>query len=121
MSYLTTEELILKMNEIGISKMHMIFADSARPDQIKSISNAGYAIKGGNKKIAEGLDYMKSLEIHLDPVGADMHEEFRHYSYKKIGEIVTDTPVDFKNHTIDAARYAAISMKNNFRTSFFVI
>lgn len=120
-SYLTTEQLIEKMDAIGISKSHMIFADSARPDQIKSIANAGYSIQGGNKKISEGIDYMKTLQIHIDPSSENVHREFRSYMYKKVHGIVTDTPVDFANHTIDAARYAAISMKGNFSTSFFVL
>lgn len=120
-SYLTTEQLIERMNELGISKDHTIYADSARPDQIQSIANAGYSIVGGNKKIAEGLDYMKSLQIILDPIGENMSKEFRAYKYKKIKGQVTDVPVDFANHSIDAARYAAISMKGNFNTSFVVV
>lgn len=118
-SYLTTEQLIEKMNSLNISKQHMIYADSARPDQIKSLANAGYSIIGGKKNISEGLDYMKTLKLVIE--GEEALREFRSYKYKKVKGNLTDVPVDFANHTIDASRYAAMSMKGNFKTSFVVL
>jgi phage terminase large subunit len=112
-SYLTTDDLIRKMQTLGISKAHHIYADSARPDQIAAIKRAGYSISKSNKKIEEGLDFMKRFELHLDPVGMNTIKEFRQYSYKKVHNVITDQPVDYLNHSIDAARYAAISFKRS--------
>jgi len=120
-SFLTQEMLIDKMNLLKISKQHQIFADSARPDQIKSLQMAGFNVLKANKKIQEGLDYMKTLKLNLDPAGKDLVKEFRSYSYKKVKDRITDEPVDYMNHAIDAARYACISMKGNFSTAFFVV
>lgn len=97
-SNLTTEELIMIMEEKKISKEHMIHADSARPDQIKSIANKGFSIRNSNKKIQEGLDWMKSLEIHIDPTSKKTIQEFVSYSYKKVHGVVTENPVDANNH-----------------------
>lgn len=117
-SYLTTEALIEKMNALDIDKKTRIYADSSRPDTINSIMKAGYYITKSNKKITEGLDFMKSHKIIIHPNSDSTIKEFRGYSYKKIYDKVTDVPVDHLNHSIDAARYASISFKQSFSTSF---
>ena len=120
-SYLTTEDLIVQMGVLGIDKTTRIYADSSRPDTIGSIKRAGYYITKSNKKITEGLDYMKSHKIIIDPVGEDTVKEFNNYSYKKIYEVVTDQPATgLFDHAIDAARYACISFKRSFTSSFGV-
>jgi hypothetical protein len=40
-----------------------------------------------------------------------MIKEFRNYKWKKIGDKISDVPVDAYNHAIDAARYALMGLK----------
>jgi len=43
-SELTSASLIAEMQRIGVSKRVLIVADSARPEMIRDIKNAGYNI-----------------------------------------------------------------------------
>lgn len=118
-SYLNTEQLIQRMGEIGISKKHPIYADSARPDLIDSLNKAGYYVLKGDKKIVEGLDYMKTLQINVTPNSKNTYREFKHHCYKVVKDKITDTPTDKDNHSIDAARYAAYTTKTTRKVTFY--
>jgi phage terminase large subunit len=57
--------------------------------------------------------WMKDCKIFLHRGSDNMIKEFRNYKWKKIGDKITDTPVDAFNHTIDAARYALMGLKGS--------
>jgi len=119
-THLDPDQLIAKMNQIGISKRHHIYADSSRPDLISQIKRAGFSISNSDKKILPGIDYMKTMQIHVTPDSKSTYNEFKKYSYKIINEKITEHPVDFNNHAIDAARYAVWSTKTQRNTTFYV-
>jgi phage terminase large subunit len=119
-SYLTTEELIERMNQMGIRNDVEIVADSARPDIIQTLNNAGFYVTKGNKAIKEGLDKMRINKIHIDPNSNNAIREFRNYSYRKVHDRITETPIDFMNHTIDAARYATMKLSQGFGISVMI-
>lgn len=114
----TLNRIIEMMDDLGVNKKNRIYADSSRPDMIESIKRAGYYITKSNKKIKEGLDFMKSHKIFIDPNSIETSKEFQNYTYKKKYDQILEDPIDFMNHSIDAARYAAISYKRGFKTSF---
>lgn len=118
-SYLNTEELIDKMKEIGISKKHPIYADSARPDLIDSLKKAGFYVIKGEKKIIEGIDYMKTHKIVIDKSSTNTYNEFKKHSYKIVKGKITDTPTDFNNHSIDATRYSVWTTRVKKGVNFY--
>ena len=117
----TPLELLAEMNELQIRKDVPIYCDSSRPDIIQMLRDEGYAVDSANKNIAEGIDWMNEHQIRIDTDSPDAWKEFRSHKYKvlKNGQI-TNTPVDYLNHAIDAARYAAIELKKpgTFKFSF---
>lgn len=117
-SYLNTEELIERMNELKISKKHLIYADSARPDLIDSLKKAGYYITKSDKKIIEGIDLMKTFKIVITKDSNNTYKEFKHHTYKVVKDKVTDIPTDFNNHSVDATRYAVMSLKKRKNLTF---
>jgi len=122
---LTSTDLIRKMDEINCDKNIIIFADSARPDSIKEISNGGYKkIKPAQKiHVKDGIDIVKGFRTHITVDSVNIIEEKRRYSWKK--DLRTnkplDEPVKFKDHAQDAERYAVIGglKVRNVKDTFF--
>lgn len=95
-----------------------ITADSARPETISHMRQNGYpkispAIKGP-KSLEEGVEFLKSFDIVVNPRCIHTIDELTLYSYKVSKEVDPKTgqnrvlPIltDKKNHVIDALRYA---------------
>lgn len=97
---------ILKSHNIDPSIL--IVADSARPEIIAEIRNAGFRIVGADKNagsVIRGIDRVKEKQIVY--CGDDLKREYLSYAWRKkrTGEII-DEPEDYMNHALDATRYA---------------
>lgn len=109
----TLDHLIGKLPYLlGSGVRKPIYCDSANPEKIKSIKEAGFtakeAIKGKNS-IIEGIDYIKTCTLHIVRGSNNLLDEIKTYSFKKKNGIVIDEPIDYKNHLMDAMRYGIIS------------
>ena len=88
-----------------------IYCDSARPDAIKEISQAGFnaiqAYKGKNS-VREGINTIKSHKLHVVAGSDNVMRELRTYKWKedKDGNVY-DEPVKLNDDAMDAMRYAA--------------
>jgi phage terminase large subunit len=104
---ITNTDLIHLLRDRGINRTAPIYADSAEPNRIEEIRQAGYNVHPANKDVSAGLDYVKSLIIHSKHNNTNLNNERRMYSYKvdKDGNILDDV-VKFKDHAMDAERYA---------------
>lgn len=106
---LTNTQLIAKLQELEIPKEATIVADSARPDLIQEIYDAGYfiepCVKGQGSK-EYGIDVVKRFVTHLHEDSVDLIREKKMYKYKKDkdGHILSLT-VKFEDHLMDAERY----------------
>jgi phage terminase large subunit len=99
--------------EIPRIAMHVIRADSARPDSISYLRNHGMprviGAKKGKGSVEDGIEFIKSFDrviIHSDcPCTL---REFRLYSYKidRLSGDILPIIVDDHNHHIDAIRYS---------------
>jgi len=91
----------------GISKSAYIFADSARPDSIKEISDAGYNIHGAIKSVKDGIDHVKREKLYFTKNSVDAIRQYRHYRWKtdKAGNNI-DEPVKIEDDAPDCDRYA---------------
>ena len=76
-------------------------------EEIKSRGIKVKSARKGKGSIERGITYIRAHKIHVLSSSINTVKEFRNYSYKKdrTGRI-TDEPVDFMNHAIDATRYA---------------
>lgn len=86
----------------------LIVADSARPEIISEIKNAGYRIVGADKNpgsVKRGIDRVSQRQIVY--CGKHLKQEYLSYAWRKkrTGEIL-DEPQDGNDHLLDAARYA---------------
>lgn len=114
-SYLTTTDLIDRMNKLNISKSVEIQADYARPEIIAEIQIEGYNINNANKTVKKGIDAVKTFRVYCknDP---NMVKEYDNYKWKKIRDMITDEPVKLYDDGMDAIRYGVQYIRDNYYT-----
>ena len=94
--------------------------DSAEPDRIKAIRQAGFNAKPAKKgkSIIDGIDFVKSCFLFIVRGSDNVIKELNSYSWKvtKDGDTL-DEPIDTFNHCLDSLRYALIThlKKANFK------
>ena len=106
----TNADFIAFLDKIKFDKSIPIYADSANPDKIKEIKEAGYNCKSAYKakeSVKNGIDHNKTLKIYILESDTAMKEEYYSYKWKedKDGNVF-DEPVKFKDDLMDANRYA---------------
>ena len=106
-SGLTNRALINKLDELEIDKQAPIYCDNAEPARIQEIWESGYNALPAEKKVKDGIDYCKDLNIKMHNNSVNLIKENQGYSWSKDKEgNVLDEPVKFKDHLMDARRYA---------------
>jgi phage terminase large subunit len=120
-SNLTTADLIREMNNLNIDKRKPIYCDSARPEVIEEIRRSGYNAKSSDKSVKEGIDKVKSMEIFIHHESTNLWREYKLYSWKTNGEIITDEPVKLYDDGLDAMRYAIYSHHKMSRKGKYVV
>ena len=110
-THMTNQDLIIKLRTL-IRQDRTIYADTAEPARIDEIRRAGFDIHPADKSVKDGIDLIKSKKIHVDRNSANLISELRGYKYKedKNGNVLED-PVKFRDHLIDAMRYAMYSLR----------
>ena len=116
-SGLTTSDLVSKIKELAPDRISWIYGDSASPDRIQEIANAGFNIHPSNKSVLAGIDYLKQFEIIIHPESINLLKEIRFYSWKvdKNGNRL-DEPVKYNDDALDALRYAALTHGQSYWT-----
>jgi phage terminase large subunit len=107
---MTTDDLIARLPLLGVSQSDPIYADAAEPDRIETIRRAGYNCQPAHKgqgSIAAGISHLKASKVYSRPENANLTAELNTYKWAedKDGRLL-DKPVDYRNHAIDAVRYA---------------
>ena len=108
---INTNELAELLHDCGITYQDVIIADSANPDAISILQQAGFLVfpaKKGEGSIKLGIDYIKLFEVYYSHLSANIAHEFNYYVYKKNRQTdeFSNVPIDSRNHAIDAIRYA---------------
>lgn len=106
-THLTNSQLIQKFEDLGISKNQKIYADSAEPQRIEEIRQAGYWIEPADKDVEKGIDTLKSRRFFITKDSPNILKEVKSYRWKTKDEKILDEPVKVNDHTMDAIRYAA--------------
>ena len=106
-SGMTNADVIQALNESIPKKTLPIYADAAEPARIQEIRNAGYNIHPADKSVLDGIDAVKRRRLFIHSDSQNLIGEIRGYSYRtdKTGRVLED-PVKFRDHCMDALRYA---------------
>jgi len=104
---MTNADLIGALREHKVSNSSPIYADSAEPQRIQEIRQAGFNIHPSEKDIALGIDRVKRHRLHIDPESVNLISEIRGYHFRedKDGRVLEE-PVKYEDHLMDAMRYA---------------
>ena len=113
-SYLTTTDLINKMNELGVDQNVEIMADWARPEIIQEMKLSGYNVHPANKSVKKGIDNVKQFKVYGYSDDKNMVTEFENYKWRKVGDRITDEPVKEYDDISDAIRYATYYIKEQY-------
>lgn len=113
---LTNADIIVKLNNLGVTRFNSIIADSAEPKSIEDLNRAGFNVEGAKKgadSIINSIDTLKQFKINITRNSTNTIKEFRSYKWATDSSGKTiNKPVDFNNHTIDAIRYVALNKIN---------
>lgn len=96
----------------AMARRWQIVADSARPETISHMRRHGYPriipARKGAGSVEEGVAFLQSCDIVVHPRCRHAIDELTCYSYKTDPKTDAVLPIlpDFKNHVIDALRYA---------------
>jgi phage terminase large subunit len=109
-SHLTNAELIDLLKE-KIDRGVSIYADSAEPQRIEEIYQAGFNVYSSEKDVSFGINRVKQYKMHILEDSVNLIKEIRSYKWKedKEGRILEE-PVKFNDHAMDAMRYALASI-----------
>ena len=107
---LTNQDISAKLDELGVSKYDVIYADSAEPKSIEELHRMGWNVKPtakGSDSVMAGIDMLKRHKIYVKNNAQHLITEFQNYKWQedKNGNLM-NKPVDNYNHAIDALRYA---------------
>lgn len=102
-----------KLRKAGVDPNVLIVGDSARPEIIAEIKQAGFRIVGADKvagSVLKSIDYLKQYQVFYH--GKNLKREYLSYAWRKkrTGEII-DEPQDGFDHCVDSARYIALDLK----------
>lgn len=106
--FMTNEDLIKLMGDLGISKKKIIYADAEDAQRIAEIKRAGYNIVAADKEkgsVKNGIDFIKRHKVYLTKRSVNIHKEQKMYSWKKKDEVILDEPVKINDDGMDATRY----------------
>lgn len=106
---LTNQALGRKMQSEKITASDDCYFDSAEPKSIQELYEMGFNIKPSEKgadSVRAGIDYLKSVKIHIVKGSENIIRERSRYKWKidKDGNALNE-PVKFDNHAMDAIRY----------------
>ena len=106
---LTERDLLRRMAELGISRHHVIWADSEAPGTIRALQEAGYDCRPVDKSImgvTESISLVKDRIIYLTQDSPDVLKEFQSYQWDyKADGTPTDKPIKKRDHAMDGIRY----------------
>lgn len=107
--HLTVSDLVSRISDLNIRGQ--IYVDSARPDLIESLRQEGIGAVKSNKKVKEGIDYLKTRKLFINENSHNLIREIKNYKWKTAGDMILDEPVKIDDDGVDAMRYAAFSNK----------
>lgn len=123
---LTNPEIIQHLKEIiDKDSYEEIIADSEDPKTITEIANAGFNIHPcykGKNSVREGINAVKAFKCHLTADSVNLREEKEGYKWKQDRDKnPLPEPVKFRDHLMDAERYAIMKVKGGIRAGLAIV
>jgi phage terminase large subunit len=112
---LTTNDLVERFKDIGVSKTIEIYCDNAEPKTIEELKRAGFNAWEADKDVTEGIRKVKSYPLFITEGSTNMLKEINGYKWKTdtngkpVKDKDKDEPVKFNDHSMDAMRYAVFT------------
>jgi phage terminase large subunit len=113
-SYLTTTNLLERMEELGVDKNVEIMADYARPEIIAEMKQSNFNVHNASKSVKKGIDNVKTFKIFGNSTDKTLQKEYENYMWKKVGDQIIDEPVKLYDDSMDAIRYSVYYIKEQF-------
>jgi len=116
----TNAEFIQLINEGAIPKGVLMHCDSAEPDRIKELRQAGYKAKPVKKEansIKRQIEFLRQRKIYIDGSCINTAREIQAYRYKRDNQTGenSDEPLDFDDDCMAALRYSVESKRKSGR------
>ena len=107
----TISGLIKEFEALDVNKIDIIYGDSATPEFITQITNAGYTIEGAIKgpgSVMAGIDKVKKSKIFSHAGNVNINREVATYKWKENdqGKPIEGEVLKVNDHGQDAIRYA---------------
>lgn len=122
---LVNQDLAKKAIALGVDPQAYIYWDCAEPKSITEVKKAGLrgskpCLKGPDS-VKAGIDYLKSVVIHIIDGSEDIKSEQKSYVWKedKDGKSLNE-PIKFNDHTMSAIRYGIHTHMRGAGKAFFL-
>lgn len=103
---LTNADLISRLKRL-IPRRAPLYADPAEPARIKEIYDEGYNVLEADKRVLDGIDFLKSLKLFVHEESLNLSKELKAYSRRKDKQgRLLEEPIKYRDHGVDAMRYA---------------
>jgi len=118
--YKTNQELIEMLRDFITEQTAPVYCDSAEPQRIQELIQAGYYAMPSDKSVKDGIDFIKRHKIYISENCANTIKEIESYKWRedKEGNLLEE-PVKFMDHTMDALRYAVYTHMYHAGTKIF--
>jgi len=107
---LTNIQLAKRMKRLGITGKDVTYWDSAEPKSIQELYDHGINAKPAAKgpdSVRAGIDFLKSLKIHIVDGSENISKEQKSYVWKKDKDGNSlNVPIEYNDHAMSAIRYA---------------
>ena len=94
------------MKDLKISSNDYVYCDSADPRSINELKLAGFNAIGAIKDVAAGIEYVKRFNLLVVESSINFIKEIKDYKWKERNGMMLQEPVRFRDHILDAMRYA---------------
>jgi len=118
--YKTNQELIEMLRDFVTEPNAQVYCDSAEPQRIQELIQAGYYALPSDKSVKDGIDFIKRHKIYISENCTNTIKEIESYKWRedKEGNLLEE-PVKFMDHTMDALRYAVYTHMYHAGTKIF--
>ena len=112
---LTNNDLMDRLPDLVPNQYSLIYADCAEPARIADLQNNDYNVVPADKRVKDGIDYLKRYKIVVHPESTNLIKEIKSYKWKEDNNgNALDEPVKYNDHLMDALRYCIYSHRQNF-------
>ena len=110
---LTAKETVDKIKSKNVDISKVIVCETARPEIVKDMKQAGYKTVAAQKDVREGILVVKGFKVLISASSKNIQKENFNYRYKKINGIILEEPVKLWDDAMDAIRYGLFYIKKH--------